>query len=180
MATDNEQAAIAIFHKRPNGHFELFSVYTSGPDFTHTTGYDVDWCKRDGLYYYHMSSGGPLLPDHPMPVDGIYWSERPDIVKEQPSTLVNAASRKRNKTRRLARIPKAFTRDRWKSNATYPDIFAWLEDNGVQGSVNYCSECEDEIPDDQPCEHIWWCEEHGLWSTPSERIECICADCKTV
>lgn len=178
MSEKPEIAAIAIFHKRPNGRFELFSVYTTGPDFRYRNGYDVDWCRRDGLYYYHSSSGGPLMPNNPMPVDGIYWSAKPELVKEQSSTICNRASRKRNKTRRLAGIPRAFTKYRWKSSHKYRDIFDWLQDNGREDTAIFCAECEDHLPVENPCEHIWWCEVNGWWSIPTERFDkCKCEDC---
>lgn len=178
----NEQAVAVAFFKKPNGRFELFSIFTSeGPDFRSCSGYDVDWCKRDGVYYYHNSSGSPLLPNDPIEIDGIYWCLRPEIVKAKRCNLIGRENRKRNKTRRLLTIPKAFTHDRWNANKSYSDIFDWLQENGIEDSTNYCSECEDSIPDGEPCEHIWWCDEHGIWSTPTERdrgFKCDCESCK--
>ena len=179
--SQDEIAVVAIFHKKPNGRFELFSVYTSeGPEFRSCSGYDVDWCKRDSVYYYHNSSGSPLLPDDPVTVDGIYWCLKPEMVKAERCRLIGRETRKRNKTRRLRSIPKSFMRCRWNSGARYRDILHWLQENGIEDSTNYCSECEDLIPDGQPCEHIWWCDEHGMWSTPCERergFECGCGSC---
>lgn len=44
----------------------------------HLATYDVDWCTRDGVYYYHESGGGPFIEggkgDHVWLAAGWHWT----------------------------------------------------------------------------------------------------------
>lgn len=173
MKNETELAVIAELHKDKRGKLKLFSLVTSDANGTYGKTYDVDWCKRDGRYYYHMSGCGPL----PNYVSGIYWCYSLAMVKEKPSTIINAASRKLNATRRLRRVPPSFMKSSY-GGTRYTEIFDWLQNECIEDSTNCCSMCDDMIPDEGPCEHIWWCEKLALWSTPSDRYNCECEDCK--
>ena len=169
---NTESAVVAEFHLREDGRYELFSVFTLEDGCLGTSGYDVDWCESTQEYVYHCSSGGTRLP---MDISGIYWSRNPEDVREVPSRLVGKASRKRNKTRRLTELPVEFQGD--------GDLFNWLEYNCRESDIEYCSICKSYMATadtDEPCEHIWWCEKHATWSTPPERLDCDCEDCKVV
>lgn len=138
--------------------------------------YDVEYSKRFG-YIFHMSGAGAF----PLEIDGLYHVSG-DLdgksVIEKPCQLVDSsdnppwkgaktkAIRARNGTRRI-RMPKAF------SDA--PDMLAWLQNNAIQGDAVFCTECRDLFPGDNECdwcEHIWWCDKTGLYSTPNERCKC--------
>lgn len=49
------------------------------------------------------------------------------------------------------------------------DLLAWLECNGVEQDAVWCSECDDHVRGDYLCEHTWWCDKNGWYSTPTER-----------
>ena len=123
--------------------------------------YDVDWCKRDQIYLYHMSGGGGK---YPITVRGVYWSKEPGYTREAGNNLSNRASSKRNRTRRLEVLPFEIREDE--------DLLEYLEDHAVRDDSIWCSVCMDHLPGSNPCGHIWWCEEIGDFSTPSDRHEC--------
>ena len=137
--------------------------------------YDVDWSKKFGCYVFDHSGGGG---DNTVEVNGIYFAKGPITIKENPTTLVHArdhppwtspetlAIRARNQTRRLKALPRRFRSGRGGN------LLKWLQDNGIQQPSVWCSQCCDCFPDDQACEHVWWCEEACWWSTPSDRCGC--------
>ena len=175
------RAIVAQFHKTAGGRFELWSVTTiteetakdgSGKTWLSRDVYDVDLSRIYG-YLYHLSGGGG--GSSPVPVDCIYFASGDVQIEEQPCTLCERSKatgrwltreiRARNKTRRLRVLPKAFRMDDG-------DLLDWLEVNGIEGDSIYCSECRDSLPESSICEHVWWCEKTGWWSTPSERCDC--------
>lgn len=43
-----------------------------------------------------------------------------------------------------------------------------------------CETCDDYLPtdwDDEPCEHVWFCEDSGDWSKPGDRCPVGCVEC---
>lgn len=163
-----KRATVAEFHKEANGRFTLFSltVVKEGDDrgrqYLVRETYDVDHSRRYG-YLFEMSGCGG---SHAVPVSGPYFATREIEVEEKPSTLVNRKARKRNRTRRLRAVPKAF------DVAPGQDLLGWLECHGIQQKGIWCSECRDWVPSDELCEHCWWCDASAWYSTPSERCEC--------
>jgi hypothetical protein len=124
-----------------------------------------------------VSSGGFHEPE----VSGIYFLAGDMKVKEKPCQLVDdrdkppwkskrtKAIRERNRTRRLAKLPKAFDMD------GFENLLEWLQQNAIEGDAVYCSICRDYFPgtdDWNLCEHCWWCDKTGDYSTPSERCKC--------
>lgn len=158
------RTVIVEFYKRYNGRLEIFSVTAQEDDHPGMSIYDVQHSKGYG-YFFHLSGGGFRLPAE---VNGIYWSAAKGDVVETPCLIVGRAARKRNKTRRIS-LPKWFEGK---------DALVWLQDNAIEEEPVYCSECDDWQHPDHPCEHIWWCEETALWSSPGERIKtCNCEQC---
>jgi hypothetical protein len=174
------RAIVAQFHKTAGGRFELWSLTTiteepakdgSGEVWLSKAVYNVDWSRKYGYLYHQSGAGG----SRPVPVNGIYFASGDVQIKEQPCLLCERSKatgrwrsreiRARNKTRRLRILPKAFRMDSG-------NLFDWLEVNGIEGDSVYCSECRDNFPGDWLCEHCWWCEKIGWWSTPSERCDC--------
>lgn len=54
------------------------------------------------------------------------------------------------------------------------ELWSWA----VEGRCEWCSVCEDWMPIENAvlCEHIWYCDECGEWSTPEERCDCKCEE----
>ncbi len=144
--------------------------------------YDVDFSRRFG-YIFHQSGGGG---SNVVAVRGIYHctntfltkrllgedlgSLRPVITLEEKAEWVDPRDeapyedkprtleiRKRNRTRRLTRLPKSFMLSDGQ------DLFDWLLDNGIENESVYCSVCKDYSPDNgwDLCEHCLWCAATG-------------------
>ena len=147
------------------------AAYGGGVCLARTT-YDVDFSKKWG-YIFNESGGGG---SGPIKVDGIYHVAGSVAIEECPTTLIDSAdnppyrSRKTkairtlNRTRRLRALPKAFRGD--------GDLLEWLERNGIQDRIIYCSACSDCMPSDNLCKHCWWCEKIAWYSTPTDRCGC--------
>lgn len=173
------------FHKDSGGRLKLSSLYTrteevsrhDGKTYIAADGYDVEWSKSYGGYVFHNSSSGFHDPE----VSGIYYTSGDIKVKEKPCTLVDTrdkppwrgertkAIRKRNRTRRLLKLPKAFDMD------GVSNLLEWLQQNAKESAGVWCSECRDYLPTDEEwmlCDHVWWCEKKTDWSTPTERCDC--------
>lgn len=184
---DNERVIgyAAEFHKDSGGRLELSSLWTrtegvsryDGKTYIGTDGYDVEWSKYHRSYIFHNSSSGC----HPPEISGIYFLSGDMEVKEKPCQLVDSRDeppwksketqviRRRNRTRRLAKLPKAFN----MNNAS--DLLDWLQQNGIESDAVYCSICRDWFTGNsgyEVCEHVWWCDKTADWSTPDERCEC--------
>lgn len=162
------RSAIATFYKDAHGRLTMNALTVIGgeryPDTL--TYYDVDYSRDRGCYLYHMSGAGGSLP---VEVSGIYAISGADVeVLEHPSTFVNDASRLRNATRRLTRIPASFKLQAGE------DFLGWLERNGIHGDAVWCSTCRDCLHEESLCRHTWWCDRTGTYSTPDNR--CACTD----
>ncbi len=138
------------------------------------TGWDVDWIERDKTYCYHQSSGGGSLRRE---VSGIYWRHPAllHLVRETTARYCDRAFRKRNKTRRIRRIPISLI-DPYGCGE-YEDLMAWLESTAIDCSVYYCTICKEYLPDREEdyCAHVWWCDEdatlHGKGAEDPEPCE---------
>lgn len=176
-----QRATVAEFHKTAGGRLSLFSLTVLSPEtardgrqYIYRETYDVEHSREYG-YIFHQSGGGGG-PE--VTVDGIYFAAGAVQIKEQPTKLVDArdkppwrskatrAIRARNRTRRLRRLPKAFTDGR------SADLLEWLQHNAIEGDAVYCSTCRDYRPESSLCEHCWWCNTAGIWSSPGERCKC--------
>lgn len=158
----SERSVIAEFHLREDDVLELFSL-TTQEGSGYRKHYDVDFCKRDQSYCYHMSGAGPANVSS---VSTIYWTAEGVEVKEEPCLFVDEARRERNRTRRISEIPAEFGG---------MDLLQWLGTNACETDTVYCSECDDQIPCESLCGHVWFCVTVGDYSTPIERLE-FCSD----
>lgn len=159
------RGVVAEFHKSAGGRLRLFAITTLTEEIGHDkrlwigrTGYDVDYSRTYGCYIWHESSGGG---DDVIEVSGPYFKSGDVEVKEEPTTLVDgrdkppwkskrtAAIRKRNRTRQMKALPKAFVLNEGE------DLIDWLENNAIQDESVYCSTCRDDLPSEQLCEHCW-------------------------
>jgi hypothetical protein len=150
----------------------------------HGSTYDVDWCKRDGLYLFHESGSAAS----PMKVGGIYWRTDGFAVSEiacewcstkyQGPRHIDAetkAIRLRNKTRRLTELPENLRFD-----SRYDDLLDYLQTVGPGREIEsvFCCICKDDLPDDGLCKHCWWCDTVGWYVTPSSETKvCFDPDC---
>lgn len=172
---------VAEFQKTAGKRLELFSLIRleevdgqDGQKVISRTIYDVDLSRTYG-YVFHESGGGGRGP---VEVEGIYWASEGVELRELPTKLVSSsdnppwksketlAIRKRNRTRRLCRLPKAFRLENGK------DLLDWLERNAIEDETVWCSTCRDRLPERDICRHCWWCDRSCSYSTPDERCEC--------
>lgn len=173
---NDRRGIVAKFHKEPSGALRLFSLVTieKTKNGLHRYFYDVDWSKKYG-YLFDMSGFGGTGPAI---VSGPYFASGDIEINETPTTLVDPGDappwqgkrtlviRKRNRTRRLRRLPKAFDLE------PDQDLLDWLHVNAIEDTAVYCSECRDRVPGDTLCDHCWWCDRIGWYSTPTERCSC--------
>jgi hypothetical protein len=158
------RAIVAEFHKDSGGRLTLISVTSveDHGDYFYRKIYDVDHSKSHGYLFHQSGAGG----SGPVPVNGPYFVSGNVEVKEGPNRLVNRKARKRSRTRRLRAVPVAFDLEQgW-------DLLDWLEHNAIQQDAVWCSVCRDHLPGDDLCEHCWWCDATGWYSTPSDRCKC--------
>lgn len=170
---------VSQFIKRPGQPLELTSLTVlekkvgyGRKAYLAQTVYDVDLSRKYGYLFHESGFGGSL----PITVDGIYHVHGDVPVRENPTTLVDARDRPPwrspkirriralNRTRRLRALPRQF--------GGQGDLLEWLERYGIQQDAVWCSECHDYVPGDELCDHCWWCEKIGWYSTPSERCGC--------
>lgn len=153
---NREYPYLAEFQLNDDGSFRLFGLHTLSRSMSShygeligRTGWDVDWIERDQQYAYHQSSGGGSLRHE---VSGIYWRHPAmlHMVREQTARYCDRAFRKRNKTRRVKRIPIDLARKE--------DLMKFLEYYGTNSEVYYCSICKQYLPENEQCEHVWWCD----------------------
>jgi hypothetical protein len=179
------RAVVAQFIKGAGGRLELWSVTCmeekrdhSGKTYVSRDYYDVETSRRYG-YIFHMSGAGGgrkrISVDSPYFVSGnVGIAEKPNRLCCWPVDKTGRrtrAIRKRNRTRRLTTLPEYFDLQPGE------DLLTWLEHTAINQEAVFCSECKDFFPEDSTCEHIWWCENDGQWSTPGERCNHVGLDC---
>jgi hypothetical protein len=159
-----EQAIVAQF-QRFSGRIWLWSLTVIAEETTrHGTGlmrktYDVEYSKRYGYMFDQSGAGG----SDPVIVSGLYFTSGNVTVRETPSSFVTRKARRLNPTRRLRILPGEFISE------LGTDLLGWLERNAIQQDSVWCSECRDRVLGQELCEHCWWCEKIGWYSTPSDR-----------
>lgn len=172
---------VAEFYKSAGGRVTLDSMTVlaeerghDGTTYVRRSIYDVDYSRRYG-YLWHMSGFGG---DHLNEVRGIYWVSGNPQIKELPTQLVDRRDkppwtgkrtlviRRRNRTRRLPKLPKAFDlQPGW-------DLLDWLENCAIRDEAVWCSKCRDYVSGQELCQHCWWCDKTGDYSTPDEPCSC--------
>lgn len=123
-----------------------FSVITTDGRGFHY--FDIDWCKRDGELYAHMSGFGAssvMVGSVEYPYDGVYWLADGYQFPVQPTAV------------RLPDLHPDYAGD---------NLYRYLD---MDVSTVGCALCDDRFPDDDPCEHIWWCDRCDTFSDPGDR-----------
>jgi|ERR1700722_2869721 len=176
---DREYPYLAELHHNEDGTYTLFSLHTikrqiarhNGEEWISNTGWDVDWIERDKQYAYHDSSGGGSLRHK---VSGIYWRHPLMLhaVREETARYAGKEFRKRNKTRRLRRIPAELVKDPY-GRSPYPDLMAMLESTGIDAKAYLCAICKEYLPerDEYFCEHVWPCDSDAVLRGPGSADE---------
>jgi hypothetical protein len=183
MRGERTVGVVGEFHVDSGGRKKLFSLWVftehesahDGKTYRGFDGYDVEWSKYLCGYIYHNSSSGGRTVE----VSGPYFASGQVDIKEAPCTLISIkdkppyrgkatkAVRRRNRTRRLSDLPKAFD-----SMQDFSDLFDWMRQNAREDEAVWCSECRDHLPGEDLCQHCWWCDASGWYSTPDERCKC--------
>lgn len=174
---DREYPYLADFQLEGDGAYRLISLHTISRsmrshygEMIGTAVWDVDWIERDQHYAFHQSGWGGSLR---LQVSGIYW-RHPDmehVVREQTARYRNRQFRKRNKTRRIRRIPIELE--------GYSDLMQWLNNTASESDTYYCTVCRERLPDNNQCAHVWDCEDAVLRGPGSEEDPepCDSEDC---
>lgn len=135
--------------------FSIFTPYDSGNGYDE---YNMDYCKGDDVFAYHLSGGSPNISVYPR--EGSYYWFNPSCQGHITKSGSNG-----DESIDIETVSKPLP----ISEEQLQEIFshAW------EGHTEYCSKCDDRIFVDswgtnQPCKHIRWCDPCGGWSTPSE------------
>ena len=165
-----KRTVVAQFHRHA-GKIWLWSLIVFDEEVTPRGAYmvrkeyNVDYSKTFGYLFDQCGQGGGTS----VRIDGLYHVSKGDVditVRERPSNFVTRKMRRLNPTRRLQSIPRHF------DVGPGHDLLNWLECNGINQDSVWCSECRNSVPGDELCEHCWWCDKTGWYSTPSDRCEC--------
>lgn len=150
--------------------FSAFSTDNQNPtDYLHC--YDMEWCKRDSVLYYHCSGSGTGFYIHPLcfpnkkPRCAIWWDR--GIVS--PTNGGNCSHRKLS-DRTVSKFGYGILNEPLVLSTGTRNPFEF----GQHGDTEYCSKCDDHLQSDDtdaPCKHLWWCEKCGDWSKPGERCK---------
>lgn len=164
--------AIIYHHDGKDNRLLPFNVFTvdheNPPDNGWIAGlYDFDWCQRDETLYYHYSGGGGRFyigaicePNKP-PRCAVWWDSK--IVF--PTNGGSLSNRKLSN-----QTVQRFGYDTLDAPLPIDGEVNPFE-NSCMDSVEYCSKCNDHLPTENPCSHIWWCEKCADYSKPGERCK---------
>ncbi len=119
--------------------------------------YAVAYSRALGHWLMCYHGGGSINKDNVLTyVDGdAYWTA-PDV-----RCTPTATQWRHEGATRLEVLPAAF-----RAWATWDGVVAEAWEVEM---LLYCDLCDDYYPDDQSCEHIWWCSECGQNSAPGDR-----------
>jgi hypothetical protein len=146
---EDKKIALVEFIRDDQDKLMPFSIQTK--DDYDVTEYNVEYCKSYEQFYYSCSRGG-----------GDLAVEQPRNFYIEEEFIDKCVGFEEYKEARLIEFP--YTQKEWEE---------WVED-ALEGETVYCCECDDELPTErypEPCDHVWWCDECGWWSTPDERCE---------
>lgn len=108
--------------------------------------YDIEYYKANDQLFADYSGGGLYMEG----ADNKYW-----LAAGYELPIINGSGNPAPPENRLKRKPRKYTGNLW--------------DWAISGQCMYCSVCDDMIPEDALCSHVWWDSETGWWSTPDDR-----------
>jgi hypothetical protein len=159
-----ERVVAVEYHPLNNRLFPV-SVFTMSNDGSPRDGwisglYDFAWCKRNGALYYDLSGSGGRFYIHPLcrpndPPRCALWWERSLV---WPTNGGNCSHR-----RLSDKTVRRFGYDILANPLGNPF------DDACWGNTEYCVRCDDHLPADELCSHVWWCEKCGDFSKPGSR-----------
>lgn len=91
----------------------------------------IEWCQRDRKFYAENSGNGYYLES----VNNKFW-----LTSGYPLPYDGEGEKPASPENRLSRRPNGFGGDLWD----------WAN----EGECQYCSICDDYLPDDNSCDHI--------------------------
>jgi hypothetical protein len=139
------------------------------PSSFYVRTYDFNWCKRfQSLYQHNSGAGGDRFyihriaePNKP-PRCALWWDHR-------FGGPTNGASM-------VKRILTANTIGHWGYNILDEPLRLFGGSANpfdhaieIEGAMEFCAKCDDDLPPESLCEHIWWCEKCETYSTPQAR-----------
>jgi hypothetical protein len=167
-----EQRVIAIEYQWIDKGWRPFDVFTikNGSTSLYCHQWDFDWCRRDGVLIYRCTGSGggvyfgPLCePNHKSETAPRLWWDRafPNPrgcqIKSKPVT-------ERTINRWGYRIIGAplLLKSSWGDTTNPFEV-------GEYGDTTWCARCMDHVNTENLCSHIWFCDECGNYSSPSDR-----------
>jgi hypothetical protein len=108
--------------------------------------YDFDWCARDERYYHHNSGSGIRGPERVYPGSTIWAADSVELQCE-------------GEFERLVDPP-------------HVEMIIEMLESCSEHQAYYCPVCRDTFPDEDLCQHMAWCDECGMVTTPNEYEQC--------
>jgi hypothetical protein len=155
MVTDTETRRVIFIEFSRDKPRRPFTIVTDEGEYV------VEWCKRDETLYYHEGGSGGLDTEFKPDKGDVFWAAPDAIVRAEEGAT------------RLKRT-------KWKARFEGAVNDGWGADGISEGETIYCEACDDFLPTedtDNPCDHIWWCDDAVDWSSPDERCPWDCEDC---
>lgn len=153
------------YFRDDSGKILPFSVFTAGSDNPdYHSEYDFDFCKSNQTLYYHNSSMGCAfyvnkLANPSIPPSSFLWWDK-SIHPESN----DGQARRHLTVEEIKAIGYGVIGEPLEIDGSKNPF-----DNAEYGELQYCSECDEFFREDDLCEHIWWCDKCGWFSTPDER-----------
>lgn len=122
----------------------------------------VNWCKRDQCFYAHEVgswTGWPYLHQLVQGARGKVWLD---------SAVTGGRDNEPLTPEQINALGYEILPDR----PTLPNL-------AYDSDCYYCERCDDMIPDDDPCDHVYWCNECGMsLDKQTEACEHYCDRCE--
>lgn len=166
---DYGRAIVLIEYARHGKLWMPHSVFVSeAPKYQCCSTFDFSWSEtRRGLYYHESGSGGvPYINGWPgvgRTVGKVWWDDvaAPEL-RTGGGEVVRAADLQGMGFELVAK-PLVL------GGGTERNPFIY----GVEGDVVYCTKCRDHLPEDDVCEHVFWCDDCGEWGgDASDKAKC--------
>lgn len=160
---DTDGRPCRIVHKRGPAR-DVLTVLANGHRLDEE---DVNYCRRDDMLYRNEVGSW---------AGRVYLSELVDGVRHrlwaaEDITFCRSGSDEMLSVSEISELGYELDQDSPKPRLSPYD---WTE-----GSTYYCKRCDDNLPDQDHCEHVYWCGECGtLQDKKTERCEHYCAECE--